>query len=134
MTGYLKTAVATCLALALNQSLFAQQTFDSKKHQRTHVNAAPLRAKVIAPPSKSSAGRSVLNKRYLTQQPSWTPPQLQKGRMKIEYSRATGLPALIRSSRNAANGRSGQQRDARVATYSYLEELKHELKIENPER
>jgi bacillolysin len=134
MTSYLKTAIATCLVLALNQSLFAQQTFDSKKHKRTHVNAAPLRAKVIAPPPKTSTGRSGLNKRYLTQQPGWTPPQLQKGRMKIEYSRVTGLPALIRTSRDAASGRSGQQRDARVAASSYLEELKHELKMENPGR
>src|SRR5690349_25091947 len=103
MTGYLKTAVAACLALSLNQVSFAQQTFDSKKHARTNVNAAPLRAKTIALPAKSSTGRSSLSNHYLTQQPAWTTPQLQQAGMKVEYSQTTGLPAFISTSRDAAN-------------------------------
>ncbi|MGC3947342.1 MAG: M4 family metallopeptidase, partial [Chryseolinea sp.] len=134
MNGYLKTTVAACMALALNQSLFAQQTFESKKHQQTHVNPASLRAKKITPPSKSALGRSQLTKRYLTQQPNWTSPLLQRGNMKVEYAQATGLPSFIQSPRKAASGRSGQQSDARVASYSYLEELKGILKVDDPQK
>jgi len=134
MNGYVKTTVVACMALALNQSLFAQQTFDSKKHQQTHVNPAPLRAKKITPPSKSLAGRSQFSHQYLTQQPTWSSPRLQQARVKVQYAPSTGLPSFIQSVRNASTGRAGQPSDARVATYSYLEELKEVLKVKDPQR
>jgi Zn-dependent metalloprotease len=134
MTGYLKTAAAVCLTLTLHQVSIAQQTFDSKKHPRTNVNAAPLRAKTITPPSKTAVGRSSPGTRFLTQQPAWTAPQFQQAGMKVEYSQATGLPSFIRFSRNTANGRAGQQRDGRVAAFAFLDELKGVLKVEDPQR
>lgn len=134
MTGYLKTTVAACLSLALNHAAFAQQTFDSKKHKDTHVNAAPLRATAVTPPSKSTTGRSAFSNRYLNQQPAWKTPQLQQSRITVEYSQVTGLPAFVRSPRNGVNGRIAQQGDARVAAFTYLEQLKNVLKMENPQR
>ncbi|MEJ1238751.1 M4 family metallopeptidase [Chryseolinea sp. T2] len=133
MNSYLKATVAACMAFALNQSLFAQQTFDSKKHKQTHVNPSPLKAKKITPPSASSAGRSQLTQRYLSQQPNWASPNLQRSGMTIRYATGTGLPSFIQSGRKAVTARSGQQSDARVASYSFLEELKETLKVKNPQ-
>lgn len=133
MIRSLKLAVAAGLSIALCHSTMAQQTFDSKKHHRTNVNPAPLQAREIAPPTKSSSARSGLSTRFLTQQPQFTTPQLQQGRMKIEYARETGLPAFIRTTRDLSNGRPGIQRDAREGAYAYLDELKDVLKLRDPQ-
>ena len=53
--------------------------------------------------------------------------------MKIQYASGTGLPSFIQSTRIAVSGRSGLQSDARVASFSYLEELKETLRIKNPQ-
>lgn len=134
MTRSLRTAGAICLAFALTTSLKAQDTFDSKKHARTHVNPASLNAKQIAPPAKSGAGRTSLSKRYLTQQPSWNNPPLQKGRQKVHYAPSTGLPSFVQTTRSGVPGRSGIQRDARTAAFQYLDELKAVLRITDPQQ
>ena len=50
--------------------------------------------------------------------------------MKVHYSRITGLPTFITSPRVSSSARIGVNRDARVASFEYLEELKDVLKIE----
>jgi bacillolysin len=134
MTSYLRTATVICLGLLLSQSLKAQQTFDSKKHQRTNINPAPLNAKVITPTAKSTSGRSSLANQYLTQQLNWSNPQLRQGQMKVVYAESTGLPSFVSVTRTKASARSGMQRDARTAAFSYLEELKDVIKIADPEK
>ena len=117
------------------QSLHAQTAFDSKKKKDASVNAASLNAKRIKGTSgKSALGRSALPPTAGAQRGMVFPKTLtQQSPEKVYYSRETGLPSFITSSRDKSSSRLSIKKDVQIATQDYLQELKPLLQLEKSE-
>src|SRR5688572_7225335 len=85
---FLFVAVLTC------ESVFAQNSFDTKKKKNTSVNTSSLGAvRIKNSTSKNSTGRLAFPKMGPPQ--SFVRPTIQRGAPRVFYSPETGLPSFI---------------------------------------
>lgn len=110
--------------------LHAQTGFDVKKHKKQNLNTSSLNAGHTNGANSNASGRStqrllVPNSQKLTRQSIGEP------KLKIHYSKETGLPAFIYSPRTSGSGsRIASGKDSRTATFQYLAEIRDALQVE----
>jgi bacillolysin len=130
MKNFSSIVMLSLLTVGVVHSIEAQQTFDSKKKTKTSVNTTSLGALKINRSSRGNvaARRGIQNTMLKKNLLFPTVPQKDPG--KIFYSRETGLPSFITSTRDRSAARSGIVRGVKEATSTYLDELKPVLQLE----
>lgn len=119
---FLFVTVLTC------ESIFAQDSFETKKKKNTAVNTASLGAvRIKNPTAKNSAGRLALPN--LGQFKTFVKPVLQQGGSRAFYSPETGLPSFITTKRDIFSAPTAKP-DIAAACTDYLLELKPLLQID----
>ena len=130
MKNFWPVIALTFLTVGLVYPIQAQQTFDSKKKEKTAANTSSLGAVKINGASRgNAAARGVIPGQKLKKNLSF-PKTLQKDPGKVFYSPETGLPAFITSTRDRSAARPRIARDVHEAARIYLEELKPLLQLE----
>jgi len=113
------------LSVSAMPSLHAQPGFNAKKKTITSVNTSSLRARSL----RQGALKSTTPGRSLPHARSFQQPLLTQRFPNVVYSRETGLPSFITSTRNTSAGRLGAISDIRQACTAYVQELKPQLGI-----
>ena len=116
------------------QPLSAQNAFDAKKKKNTSVNTTSLGAIHIKGSPSGGISRSGTPSSAIIQRSLTFPPLLQQQPQKAVYSRETGLPSFIYSTRDYSSSRLGVRKDVQTATYDYLLELEPLLQLEKSKR
>jgi bacillolysin len=127
MKNFWSIVILTLFSVGVVHSIEAQQTFNSKKKGKTSVNTTSLGAMKI---NRSSRGNVASRQSTILKKNLSFPSVPQKDPGKIIYSKETGLPSFITSTRAHPAGRSGMVRDVKEATSTYLDELKPVLQLE----
>lgn len=122
--------ILTLITIGAIHSVEGQQTFDSKKKQKTSVNASSLGATRIHRQARSNPGaRGMIPNTVMKKNLSF-PKAFQKHPGKVFYSPETGLPSFINTTRDRSSARSGIVRNVKEATKNYLDELKPLLQLD----